>query len=77
MAHQGKVALTLKTHLDGLLNYSLHPITNAFTEGFNSKVQAIKADARAFRRFDSYRARILFHCGKLNLLPKLMSQATH
>jgi transposase len=64
-----KVALTLKTHLDGLLNYFLYPITNAMTEGFNSKIQAIKADARGFRRFEHYRYRILFHCGKLDLMP--------
>lgn len=66
-----KAALTLKTHLDGLLNYFLFPITNAITEGFNSKIQAIKADARGFRRFENYRYRILFHCGKLDLSPAI------
>ncbi len=64
-----KVALTLKAHLRGLLNYFLHPVTNAMTEGFNSKIQAIKADARGFRRYENYRDRILFHCGKLDLMP--------
>jgi transposase len=63
------VALTIKNHLHGLLNYFLFPITNAMTEGFNSKIQAIKADARGFRRFENYRYRILFHCGKLDLTP--------
>jgi transposase len=72
-----KVALTFKAHLLGLLNYFVHPITNALTEGFNSKIQAIKADARGFRRFENYRARILFFCGKLDLLPHLPSAATH
>jgi transposase len=66
-----KTALTLKTHLFGLLNYFVHPITNAISEGFNSKIQAIKADARGFRRFENYRYRILFHCGKLDLLPAI------
>jgi transposase len=66
-----QVALTLKDHLHGLLNYFLYPITNAMTEGFNSKIQAIKADARGFRRFENYRYRILFHCGKLDLMPIL------
>jgi transposase len=66
-----KTALTLKNHLLGLLNYFLHPITNAMSEGFNSKIQAIKADARGFRRFENYRYRILFHCGKLDLLPAI------
>jgi transposase len=66
-----KVALTLKNHLLGLLNYFAHPITNAISEGFNSKIQAIKAEARGFRRFINYRYRILFHCGKLDLLPDI------
>ena len=64
-----KVALTIKHHLHGVLNYFVHPITNAMAEGFNSKIQAIKADARGFRRFENYRYRILFHCGKLDLMP--------
>jgi len=49
----------------------VHPITNALSEGFNSKIQAIKADARGFRRFENYRYRILFHCGKLDLRPTI------
>jgi len=64
-----KTALTLKRHLDGLLNYFAHPITNALSEGFNSKIQGIKADARGFRSFKNYRNRILFFCGKLTLSP--------
>jgi transposase len=71
------VARTLKAHLVNLLTYFQHPITNATTEGFNSKIQAIKADARGFRRFENYRARILFFCGKLNLMPHLPPVATH
>jgi transposase len=68
------VARTLKEHLVNLLTYYAHPITNAMTEGFNSKIQAIRADARGFRRFSNYRARILFFCGKLDLLPALAIQ---
>jgi len=41
----------LKEHLLGLLNYFVHPITNAPTERFNSRIQAIKADACGIRRF--------------------------
>lgn len=66
-----KIALTLQDHLFGLLNYFAYPITNALSEGFNSKIQAIKADARGFRRFKNYRYRILFHCGKLDMLPAI------
>jgi transposase len=71
------VAKTLKGHLVNLLTYFQHRITNAITEGFNSKIQAIKADARGFRRFENYRARILFFCGKLDLMPTLPSAPTH
>lgn len=67
-----KVAKMLAKHLDGLLNFTAFRITNAVAEGFNSKIQAIKADARGFRNFLNYRTRILFFCGRLDLLP-----ATH
>jgi transposase len=72
-----KVAKTLKNHLSGLLTYFTHRITNATTEGFNSKIQAIKADARGFRRFENYRTRILFFCGKLDMAPSIYSPLTH
>jgi transposase len=72
-----KVAKSLKAHLGGLLTYFKHRITNALTEGFNSKIQAIKADARGFHNFENYRTRILFFCGKLDLLPSGFSPATH
>ena len=65
-----KVAVMLKKHLAGLLAYFRHRITNARNEGFNSRVQSIKSAARGFRSFDNYRTRILFYCGKLDLLPE-------
>jgi transposase len=64
-----EAAKTLKRHLPGLLAYLKHHITNAPTEGLNSKIQSIKSNARGFRNFIHYRAAILFHCGKLNLYP--------
>ena len=64
-----KVAKTLKRHLEGLLTYMEHPITNAVTEGLNSKIQLVKASARGFRNFENYRISILFHCGKLEMYP--------
>jgi transposase len=63
------VAQMLKRHLANLLTYLKHRITNAATEGLNSKIQSIKSAARGFRNFQNYRARILFFCGKLNLCP--------
>jgi transposase len=64
-----EAAKTLKRHLEGILAYITHRITNAATEGLNSKIQSIKASARGFRKFANYRIAILFHCGKLQLYP--------
>ena len=66
-----KVATMLKKHLEGLLAYFRHPISNAKCEAFNSRIQSIKAAARGFRSFKNYRIRILFYCGKLNLQPNI------
>lgn len=45
-----KVA-NMRRHLDNILtNFDCY-ITNAFSEGINSKIQAIKANARDFRSF--------------------------
>jgi transposase len=64
-----KVAQMLARHLDGLLNFTEFRITNAVAEGFNSKIQSLKAEARGFRNFLNYRTRILFFCGRLDLFP--------
>ena len=59
----------LHRRLDNLLTYMRHPITNAVAEGFNSKIQNLKSSARGFRSFANYRLRILFYCGKLEMMP--------
>jgi transposase len=64
-----KVAVMLNKHIDGLLAYFRHRITNAKSEAFNSRVQAIKSAARGFRSFENYRIRILFYCGDLDMAP--------
>jgi transposase len=64
-----EVAQRIKRHLENLLTYLKHQITNAVTEGLNSKIQNLKAAARGFRNFQNYRTRILFFCGKLDLYP--------
>jgi transposase len=65
-----KVARMLKNHMENILTYFTHPITNAVSEGLNSKIQSLKSNARGFRNFENYRIRILFFCGKLNLYPQ-------
>ena len=69
-----KVARMLKRHLPGLLSYFRHQVTNAIAEGFNSRIQSIKSSARGFRNFANYRLRILFHCGKLHMLPETCNE---
>ena len=64
-----KVAKMIKKRLANVLTYFKHHITNAISEGFNSRIQSLKANARGFRTFDNYRTRILFYCGKLDLKP--------
>ena len=64
-----KTAKMIKRHLENILTYLRHPITNAVTEGLNSKIQAIKSNSRGFSSFQNYRTRILFFCGKLSLYP--------
>lgn len=66
-----KVAKMLKGRLKNILTWFEHRITNATSEGFNSRIQNIKSNARGFQNFDNYRNRILFFCGKLSLKPKI------
>jgi transposase len=71
LAPIAKVANMLKRHLEGILAYVTHRITNATSEGFNSRIQSIKSAARGFRNFENYRIRILFFCGRLELIPNV------
>ena len=66
-----KVARMIKKHLYGLETYFEHWITNAVSEGLNSRIQSLKSAARGFRSFANYRIRILFFCGRLDLRPNL------
>lgn len=62
-------ARTLKRHLRGVLNFFAHRITNAVSEGLNSKIQTIKKRAYGFRNRDHFKTAIYFHCGGLQLYP--------
>lgn len=64
-----KVAKMLKRRLNNILTWFRHHISNATAEGFNSRIQSLKSAARGFRNFQNYRTRILFFCGKLELVP--------
>ena len=65
-----KVAGMLKRHLDGVLRYVQHPITNGVAEGLNSKIMSIKRKAGGFRNPANFTTAIYFHCGGLDLYPR-------
>ena len=65
-----KAAKTLKTHIDNIVTYARHRITNALAEGINTKIEKIKRMACGFRNRSHYRTAIYFHCGGLDLFPK-------
>lgn len=64
-----KAAEMIGHHAEGILNYIFHRITNAASEGINSTIQSLKHAARGLPAFKSFRTRILFFLGKLNLTP--------
>jgi transposase len=64
------VATTLKRHLDGVLRFVEHPITNGVAEGLNSKIMSIKRKAGGFRNAANFTTAIYFHCGGLDLYPR-------
>jgi transposase len=51
-----------------------HGVTNAVSEGLNSRIQWVKATARGFRNQQNFITAIYFHCGGLDLDPEI---ATH
>lgn len=64
-----QAARTIKVHLDNVVTYAKHRITNALGESLNSKIEKIKRLACGFRNRDHYKTAIYFHCGGLDLLP--------
>lgn len=71
-----KAAKTLKFHLDNIVTYARHRITNALAEGINTKIEKIKRMACGFRNRAHYRTAIYFHCGGLDLFPHPPAQPT-
>ncbi len=65
-----EAAKTLQRHLANLLTYFKHRITNATTEGINSKIQTLKLMACGYRNREHYKTAIYFHCGGLDLYPR-------
>ena len=70
-----KAAKTLHTHLANILTYFQHHVTNATAEGLNSKIQMVKEMACGFRNRQHYKTAIYFHCGGLDLYPRVEAPA--
>jgi len=69
-----KAAKTIKKHLNNILTYLKHRITNALSEALNARVEKIKRMACGYRNREHYRTAIYFHCGGLDLFPKMLPQ---
>lgn len=65
-----KAALTLKRHWAGIRTAIMNGITNSAAEGLNSKIEVIKRSACGFRNKNNFKTAILFHCGKLDMMPE-------
>jgi len=63
-------ARTIKNHIENVLTYTHHRITNALAEGLNSKIEKVKRTACGFGNREHYRTAIYFHCGGLDLMPR-------
>lgn len=63
------VVKTFDNHLQGLLNYTKHRVSNAMAECINTTIQQIKCKARGFKSANAFRIAILFHLGDLYLYP--------
>ncbi len=64
-----EVARMFRKYLRQILTYFRHRITNAVSEGLNSKIETIRKKAYGFRNREHFRTAIYFHCGGLNLYP--------
>ena len=65
-----KVAQMLRSHLENILTYCRHRITNAVAEGLNSKIMSIKRRACGYRNKEHFKTAIYFFCGGLDLYPR-------
>lgn len=66
-----KGARMLQRHLENILTYLTHRITNAVTEGLNAKIPWIKYSARGYRDREAFKMAIYFHGGGLDLEPRV------
>lgn len=64
-----EVAHLIKRHLSHVLSYITHPITNATSEGLNSKIQTIKKRVYRFRNKERFKIAIYISVWRVEPLP--------
>ena len=64
-----EVARMIQEHLNGVMNFFTHRITNTVAERLNSKVATIQKMAYGFRNKEHFKIAVLFRCGDLQLYP--------
>ena len=64
-----RVARLIKRHWQGVINAATSNVTNALSEGINSKIQWLKRRAHGYRNRERFRDAIYFHLGGLDLYP--------
>ena len=62
-----KAAETIRRHIENILTYYQHPVTNTMSEGLNSKIQKIKSMACGFHNIENFKTAIYFPCGGFDL----------
>lgn len=66
-----KVAHMLKAHLPQVLSYFIHRVSNAYSEGINSIIQALIKRANGYRSIERLKRDLYFHLGALDLYPEI------
>jgi transposase len=64
-----KVARMCKGHLDNILTFFVHRLTNGPIEGLNNKIQGLIKKAFGYRNKERFKTDIFFHLGGLDLYP--------
>jgi transposase len=64
-----RVAKMLKAHLERILNYFDHYLSNGPLEGLNNKIQGLIKKAYGYRNKERFKTDVLFHLGGLDLYP--------
>lgn len=62
-----KFARTIRKHMDAILAYTTHPITNAVSEGLNRIAKIVKNRASGFRRLEPFSDLIMLTIGDIDI----------